>query len=357
MLMPLYKIFTLLLIILSVFANTNIATANPTTASPDALDSELIFDDSQLEEELVYPDWFKLSLGDLRDDLEDAKKAGKKGIITYFGQKRCAYCEQFFKTSLADTDIKNYLTEHYDIIAFDIWGIEDIIDTDGTLYTERELSIHYKTNFTPSLVFYDEHGTPVFRLRGFYPPYKFRAALQFVAEEFYKKESFSEYFARAETGEFFLLGGLTERDFFTESSAESPYDLQALAKNNIATAVFFEQGNCHACDLLHSAPLSQELNIAEIEKMNVIQLNMWADTPVITPQGKQTTAKEWAKSLNIFYAPSIVFFNTDGNEIIRLDSVTYFYRLWGVLDYINQQGYKATDNYQDWRLQQRAISQ
>lgn len=321
-------------------------------SATDSIDSTPVFDDSQLEEELVYPDWFNLSNGDLGDELKDAIKAGKKGIITYFGQKRCAYCEQFFKTSLADTDIKNYLQKHYDIIAFDIWGIDDIVDTDGKEYTERELSIHYKANFTPSLIFYNEEGTPVFRLRGFYPPYKFRASLQYVVEEFYKKETFSAYFERATPGEFFLLGGLTERDFFLEP----PYDLATLRNNKKPTAVFFEQGNCHACDLLHSAPLSQELSIEEIEKMNVIQLNMWADTPVITPHGKKTTAREWARDLDIFYAPSIVFFDETGNEIIRVDSVTYFYRLWGVLDYVNKQGYKQSNDYQEWRLKQREIS-
>ncbi len=356
--MVISKKLVILLLCFSIYAaqNTgmvNTGFVNTAIAKPISFDYSMTFDDSQLEEELVYPDWFKLSLGDLRDDLKDAKKSGKTGIITYFGQKRCAYCEQFFKTSLADPDIKNYLTKHFDIIAFDIWGIDDIIDTDGEQFSERELSIRYKTNFTPSLVFYNEEGTPVFRLRGFHPPYKFRAALRFVVEEFYKKETFPEYLARAEPGEFFLLGGLTDRDFFLQP----PFDLQKIQANNKPTAVFFEQGNCHACDVLHGSPLSEEANIKEIEKMNVIQLNMWADTPVITPDGKKTTAKEWAKSLNIFYAPSIVFFNNKGEEIIRLDSITYFFRLWGVLDYMNQQGYKSTDNYQDWRLRQRAISQ
>ena len=322
-------------------------------ANTEPVDPDAPFDDTQLDEELVYPDWFKLSLGDLNDDLEEARNSGKKGIITYFGQKRCAYCEQFFKTSLADTDIQNYLRKHYDIIAFDIWGIDEVTDTDGKQYTERELSLHYKTNFTPSLVFYDLEGTPVFRLRGFYPPYKFRAALQFAVEEFYKTEKFSDYFARANPGEYFLLGGLTERDFFLEP----PYDLAALLGNNKATAVFFEQGNCHTCDLLHSDPLAKDLSIEELEKMNVIQLNMWADTPVVTPQGVKTTAKEWARSLDIFYAPSIVFFDNNGKEIIRVDSVTYFYRLWGVLDYVNQKGYEKSSDYQEWRLKQREVSQ
>ena len=90
--------------------------------------------------------------------------------------------------------------------------------------------------------------------------------------------------------------------------------------------------------------------------MNAIQLNMWADTPVITPEGKKTTAKDWASSLDIFYAPSIVFFDENGKEIIRVDSVTQFYRLWGVLDYMNQQGYKHSRDYQEWRLEQRKVS-
>ena len=327
------------------------ATQTETNNISASLDVDFAFDDSQLEDELIYPDWFKLSLGNLNDDLDEAKQAGKKGIITYFGQKRCAYCEQFFKTSLADTDIKNYLQKHYDLVAFNIWGIEDIIDTDGKRYTERELSIHYKTNFTPSLVFYNEDGNPVFRLRGFYPPYKFRAALKYVAEEFYKKEPFSEYIARAVPGEYFLTEGLNERDFFLDA----PHDLSSLKNNGQATVVFFEQGNCHACDLLHSGPLSKELSIIELNKMNVVQLNMWKDTPVITPKGKKTTEKLWAKSLNLFYAPSIIFFDEDGEEIIRVDSVTQFYRLWGVFDYVNRKGYKLTDNYQDWRLKQREI--
>lgn len=323
-----------------------------TTYAAADLTSDLVFDDRQLEDELIYPDWFDISYGDLTDDLKEATGNGKKGIITYFGQRRCAYCKQFFETSLADTDIQNYLRKHYNVIAFDIWGIEDIIDTDGSKYTERELSIHYKTNFTPSLVFYDEEGTPVFRLRGYYPPYKFRAALQYVTEMFYKDETFSEYFERVDSSDYFLLGGLNQRDFFIEP----PYNLNKLHDNKKPTAVFFEKGNCHACDLLHSGPLSKDLSIIELEKMNAVQLNMWADTPLTTVKGEATTAKEWAKSLDIFYAPTIVFFDPKGDEIIRVDSVTQFYRLLSVLDYVNKKGYEKFSNYQDWRLQQRQLS-
>jgi thioredoxin-related protein len=320
-------------------------------ASPDMEQvKEPDFDDTILDEELVYPDWFKISLGDLNEDLNESLADGKNGLIIYFGQKRCAYCEQFLETNLGIEDIQNYIREHYDIIPIDIWGVDDIKDTDGKSYSERELSIHYKTNFTPSLVFYDDKGKPVFRLRGYYPPYKFRAALKYVVEGFYKKETFRDYLARAESGVFFMLGGLNERDFFLEP----PYDLKkTIMESGDPLVVFFEQGDCHACDMLHTSPLNKSDTIDEIQKMNAVQLDMWADTPLITPAGKKTTAKQWAKELELFHVPTLVFFDPEGNEIIRIDSVVKFYRLLGVLDFVNKKGYATEDNYQTWRLKQR----
>lgn len=333
-----------LLILAVLFFSVNSVAGQPI----DATDA---FEDTQLEEEIVYPDWFKLGLGDLRADLEAAIKANKQGIVVYFGQKRCAYCEQFMQKDLGSADIANYMQEHFDVIPVDIWGIEEIIDIDGKPYTERELSIKYETNFTPSLVFFDAAGKAVFGLRGFYPPYKFRAALKYVAEGFYKNETFREYLARAEPGMFFMLGGLNERDFFSTP----PYDLTKIRKTGKPLVVFFEQGNCHACDLLHSGPLSQEETLQEIRMMTAVQLDMWSDVPVITPQGEHTTAKQWAKELGLFHAPTLIFFDPGGNEIIRIDSIVQFYRLWGVLDYVNKRAYETEPDYQAWRLKQRKI--
>ena len=317
-------------------------------------DQAIEFDDTMLEQELVYPDWFKLSLGDLNEDIREAVAEGKDGIIVYYGQKRCAYCAQFIKENLGAIDIQRYLREHYDVIPIDIWGIEDIVDTDGKTYSERELSIRYKTNFTPSIVFYDSTGKPVFRLRGYYPPYKFRAALRYVVEGFYKDEKFADYLARAEPGSFFMEDdGLTERDFFIEP----PFDLDRSKKPaDKPLVVFFEQSDCHACELLHTGPLNKADTLLEIGKMEAVQLNMWTDTPVVTPAGVHTTAKAWAHDLDLFHVPTLIFFDENGKEIMRIDSVVQYYRLWGVLDYVNRKAYIEEPNYQVWRLKQRDVS-
>jgi thioredoxin-related protein len=64
---------------------------------------------------------------------------------------------------------------------------------------------------------------------------------------------------------------------------------------------------------------------------------------------------DWADRLGLFHAPTLLFFDGNGKEIMRVDSVVQFYRLWGVLDYINRKGYEESD-YQTWRLGQRELS-
>ncbi len=311
---------------------------------------DLSFDDSILETPVDYPEWFRLSLGDLRDDLNSAINHGKIGIMVYYGQKNCPYCQKFFDTSLAAEDIKHTIRSHYDVIPIDIWGIDTIIDTDGTRYSERELSRHYKTNFTPSLIFYDRSGTAVFRLRGYHSPYQFRAALDYAIGVFYKSVSFRDYLDRAVPGMYFKEGGLIDRDFF----ARPPYDLTKFVTHpSKPLVVFFEQGECHACDLMHTQPLSNQKILTEIRKMQAVQLDMWANTEIITPKGDKTTARAWAHQLNIFHAPTLMFFDAGGDEIMRIDSVVKFYRLLGVLQYINSKAYITDPDYQDWRLKQR----
>jgi thioredoxin-related protein len=82
---------------------------------------------------------------------------------------------------------------------------------------------------------------------------------------------------------------------------------------------------------------------------------MWSETPVLTPNGEKLSAKQWAEKLEIFYAPTLVFFDEQGTEIMRIDSVVRLYRLRGVLNYILSKGYQKAPTMQRWReMQQRA---
>jgi len=315
-------------------------------ANPD--EDALVFDDFPLSEPLAYPNWFKESFLDLEEDLQESLDKGKKGLIVYFGQKRCPYCEMLLEINFGQDEIESYTREHFDLVPIDIWSVEEVTDTKGITMTQREYAIREGTAFTPALLFYDENGEIVMRLRGYYPPYQFMAALQYVAEEHYKRESFKVYLARGDQTLRFEKDDMVEEDFFSQP----PYNLdRSRFKGDRPLVVFFERGNCHACDILHTEPLKHRAVAKLFDQFESIQLNMYKDTPVITPDGERTTAREWANKLNIFYAPSMVFFDENGQEIIRLDSVVRFFRLRNVLNYILSGAYKTQPNFQAWRFE------
>ena len=304
------------------------------------------FDDAPLEEPLAFPDWFKLSFLDLREDIEEVREAGKQGLIVYFGQKYCAYCKQFLEADLEAGDIQAYLRQHFDIIGIDIHGDRTVTDMQGRELTEGELAIRDKTNFTPSVIFYNTAGKEVLRLRGYYPPYRFRAALEYVADAHYRDENYRQYLARADVPLVFEPGDLIEEPFFLPG----PYMLDRTVRpGERPLVVFFEQGNCHACDVLHTGPLQDPEIVTRFEQMENVQLPFWSNTPVITPSGKRLTARQWAENLGLFYTPTLIFFDENGREIMRVDSVVQFYRLRNVLDYILSRGYREYPTFQRWR--------
>jgi thioredoxin-related protein len=87
-----------------------------------------------------------------------------------------------------------------------------------------------------------------------------------------------------------------------------------------------------------------------------VQLDVNADTPVITPSGKRTTSKQWAADLGLFYTPTLIFYDSHGKEIIRVDSVVGFYRLRRVLDYIISGAYKDGSTLQQYSRKKRGIA-
>jgi thioredoxin-related protein len=336
-----YLYFTLLIFFLS---SNSLLLAKDQASFEDAF--QLGFNDAPLTREIEHPEWFKESFLDLRDDLADALADGKQGIAIYFGQKNCAYCKALMEINLTKPDIVQYVRENYEIIPLDIWGSRVITLLDGTELTERELAIRENTNFTPSLIFFDEAGNTAFKMRGYYTPYRFQAVMKFIVEDFYKTESFREYLERADPPPKFAEDDLNEHDLM----AKGPIILdRRAAPGNKPLAVLFEQRHCHACDQLHSEPLNNEKTRKLLEGFELRQLDSWSDTPVITPRGQKLSAREWASQLGIHYMPTTVFFDERGNEILRIDSVVKLYRMRSMLSFVLSNGYKNFETFQHWR--------
>ena len=305
-----------------------------------------VFDDRPLEEALAHPEWFKLSFLDMNEDLREAVDAGKRGLVVYFGQKYCAYCKALLETNFGKPDIEAYTRRYFDVIGIDIHGSRTLVDLDGAELSERAYALKHEVNFTPTLIFYDADGRVALRLPGYYPPYQFRAALEYVAGGHYQSESFRAYLERADVPLMFEEDGLNFAEFFLPP----PYNLSRTQRpGERPLIVFFEQPDCHACDILHTGPLTAPEIRARLAQFETAQLNLWGESPVITPDGRRTTESDWASRLGLFYAPTLLFFDKDGREILRVDSVVQFYRLRNVLDYVATGAYKDYPTVQRWR--------
>jgi thioredoxin-related protein len=324
-----------------------VAPCEPLDDDFDSFGDEASFDDAPLPEAVTYPAWFKLSFLDLADDLDEAMAGGKRGLLVYFGQKYCAYCKKLLEVNFGEkADIVDYTRKHFDVIGMDIHGQRTVTGFDGSEGDETGFALQHGINFTPTLIFYDGEQREALRLSGYYPPYKFHAALEYVADGFYRREDFRSYLARADVPVVFGPGEMNHEDFFSPAP-------HALDRSRIAAqrplVVFFEQGDCHACDILHTGPMQEPAIAERIAGFDATQLNMWGNTPVITPTGQRTTARKWADELGLFYTPTLLFFDEQGKEILRVDSVVQFYRLRNVLDYVLSGAYREYPTFQQWR--------
>ncbi len=335
-----------LVLVLLMIGLPNPATGFAAQENPDPL----AFDDTPLREALELPDWFKLSFLDLQDSLNEALEAGKRGLIVYFGRPDCPYCKAQLEINWGQPDIFKYTQDHFDVIAIDVTGSRTVTDFDGRAYTEKEFSARMRTDFTPSLLFYEAKGRLALRLPGFRPPYQFRAALEYVADAHYFNEPFGDYLARAEEAFSYGREELNDHDAFLSR----PFQLdRSRKKGQRPLVVFFEHPVCHACDVLHAGPLSNPEVGVSLNMMDAYQINLASHEPVVTPSGKVTTTNDWARELKLSFAPTLVFFDENGKEIIRVDSVIRLYRLNNVLLYVLGKGYEKHPTFQVWKQHHR----
>lgn len=286
-----------------------------------------------------YPDWFRHSFLELTEDVDEAAAEGKR-IIVLFVQDGCPYCHALVNNNLSQKTIRDHLRAHFDVILINLWGDREVLSTGGRRYTEKTFAAALNIQFTPTLLFMDERGGIVLRLNGYLPPARFAAALRYVAEQRERTQTYTDYLA--ENAPQAAAGTLHRQPFFHPA----PHDLSRRRGNPIA--VFFEQRQCPDCDRLHQQVLQDPATRDEIARTTSIQLDMWSNTPVITPSGETLTARTWAHRLGIQYAPTIVLFNDAGEEIIRSEAFFKTFHTSGLFEYVRTAAYRREPSFQRW---------
>ena len=310
-----------------------VAFASPAVNSSDTQQGRFLGADTAEK-----PDWFKDSFLEFEDDVAEASASGRR-VMLYFHQDGCPYCARLIKENFTDPELRQYIQQHFDGISLNMWGDRDVISVGGRNFTEKTFAAALKVQYTPTLLFLDESGKVALRLNGYYPPADFRAALDYVAQKLETSTSFAEYRAASLPES---EGKLIAEDFFLAKSNLQ----QLLISQQRPLVVYFETAECGECETMHRRILTDTATRKLVTQASNVQLNMASRQPLTTPDGRETTATEWAQELGIAYTPSLLFFDTDGKEVMRIDAFLKTFHFQSVYAYVLDGAYLEVPEFQ-----------
>jgi len=286
------------------------------------------------------PDWFKLSLMELSDDVAEASAQGKR-LVLYFFQDGCPYCEKLLKDNFTDKGIVEKMKSGFELIAINMWGDKEVIDLNGKETIEKDFAASLKVMYTPTMLFLNEQGKVILRINGYYHPEKFSAVLDYVSGKKETQLAFTQYYKNKKQKT------ATGKLHIQDSYLQPPYNLaNSLKTGTRPLLVMFEQHRCVLCDELHLDIMKKTEVIEAIKEFDVVLLDKNSKGILVTPKGKRMKINEWAGKLNIQHSPSLVFFDKSGDEVFRTEAYLRTFHIAGAMNYVSTDSYKKYPSFQ-----------
>lgn len=141
------------------------------------------------EESFLQQTW-----GDLREELENARNDGKKGIFLFFEMDECPFCRRMKQNIFVQPEVREYYHQHFLVFPIDIEGDTELTDFTGKVTTSKGFAEELRVRATPVIIFFDLEGRPVHRHTG--PTRDAREFLwlgEFVADEHFRAQKFSTF--------------------------------------------------------------------------------------------------------------------------------------------------------------------
>jgi thioredoxin-related protein len=270
--------------------------------------------------------------------------------MVYYYQDGCPYCKKLLEDNFGQRDIAVKTQQYFDVVSINLWGDKEVAVGDKT-YTEKSFAEALKVQYTPTLLFFNEDKKVVFRANGYYPPEKFSALLDYIGTKQEATISYQDYMAKVNPQP--ASGRLHDDINSVASVTDLQQSLQRAKEQNKYLLVMFEQKKCNSCDELHLDILKRKESVELLSRFNVVVLDMWSGEMITTPAGKKMKISEWAKQLDVKYAPSLLFFDNQAQEVFRIDAYLKAFHTQSVMDYVSTGAYLKQSNFQRY-IDQRA---
>jgi thioredoxin-related protein len=141
--------------------------------------------------------FFSRGLGDFREELTEARKGGKKGVLFVYQMEACDYCDRMKDAILSRADVQDWYRRHFSAYSIDILGSVEMVDFSGRRITEGRFAQEARVVGMPTLDFFDLRGRLVARVPGEVgDAATFLALGDWVASGAHARESFEQYRTR-----------------------------------------------------------------------------------------------------------------------------------------------------------------
>ncbi len=285
--------------------------------------------------ELVFPDWFKESFLDFREDAADADKEGKH-LLVFFHVAGCPYCKKMLDDNFTDGINAKSIQANFDSIHIDLKGSKEVAFNKDMTVSEADLGSALGVKYTPTILFMSADNKVVARLNGYRSPREFKQVLNFVKEKAYKKMDLATYRQKHLHDNVYTLK--PNASYVTETN------LQKLAKQDKPLMILFEDKTCDECDRFHQEILDLKETKDILKKFNVVRLDALSDKEITDTKGHKTTAKAWLKKRNISYRPAVLLYS-EGKEIEKVTGLLKSFHFQQLLNFVAEKKYNEFDSW------------
>lgn len=235
--------------------------------------------------------------------------------MVLFTSDGCTYCGAFVKQSLEDPEIAKVVQDNFVSVGLDIFDDVDMTHQRGKSITVKTFAKQEGAGFSPTLLFFDVDGTSVLHVAGYQSPQRFAANLDYVIDKRYRTETLAEYFS-----------ALSKQALKRDSAAGMKHDPlfsklpYALDRSRLAAQqplmVLFDEPGCSECNDFHTSVLALQEVRSLLERFEVVRIDATdTKTPIVMPDGRQTTPASWYKQAGLTRVPALLFFDEQGNEV------------------------------------------
>lgn len=288
------------------------------------------------------PSWFKASFLDIGEDIEEATEENKQ-VMLFLDLDGCPYCTRMLKESfIQDGPTKSYIQQNFDVININIKGSKEITWSEDETFTEQELAKRLKVPYSPTVLILDQDKNIVVRLNGYRNPIKFKQILEYAHNKYYKSMKLTKYLDKVQNKSIYSF---KENTMFK--------NINDLSNIKEPLAVIFEDKGCFNCNYFHNTTLKNKAVQNAFSKFKVVRLDANSQESITTPEGKETTIKQWVEDINLEYRPGILLYN-EGKLIKTVDALLYSFHFKELLLFVANKEYKTNESYLDYLGQKQA---